>query len=84
VETPFNRPIRNDENVVKKEMYIFNSSRRKLGKVEILELDGKSLAQAHRYAFLNHSKIKPFRSYGEVYHADWNVTVSLGYLIIIT
>nr|GEZ48938.1 hypothetical protein [Tanacetum cinerariifolium] len=59
-ETPFNRPPRNDENVVGKEMYMFNSSGRKLGKVEILELDGKSLAQAHRYVLLNHSKIQPF------------------------
>ncbi|GJX08844.1 hypothetical protein Tco_0196776 [Tanacetum coccineum] len=61
VETPFNRPLRNDENVVGKEMYMFNSSGRKLGKVEILELDGKSSAQAHRYVLLNHSKIQPFR-----------------------
>nr|GEX02948.1 hypothetical protein [Tanacetum cinerariifolium] len=52
VETPFNRPLRNDENVVGKEMYMFNSSGRKLGKVEILDLDGKSLAQAHCYCFL--------------------------------
>ncbi|GKC48829.1 RNA-directed DNA polymerase, eukaryota, reverse transcriptase zinc-binding domain protein, partial [Tanacetum coccineum] len=48
VETPFNRPPRNDENVVGKEMYMFNSSGRKLGKVEILKLDGNSSAQAHR------------------------------------
>ena len=61
VETPFNRPHRNDENVVGKEMYMFNSGGRKLGKVEILEVDGKSLAQAHRYVLLNHSKIQPFR-----------------------
>nr|GEX43839.1 hypothetical protein [Tanacetum cinerariifolium]GEX43849.1 hypothetical protein [Tanacetum cinerariifolium] len=60
VETPFNRPLRNDENVVGKEMYMFNSSGRKLGKVEILDLDGKSLAQAHHYVLLNHSKIQPF------------------------
>ncbi|GJW85274.1 tetratricopeptide-like helical domain, DYW domain protein [Tanacetum coccineum] len=33
---------------------------RKLGKVVILDLDGKSLAQAHRYVLLNHSKIQPF------------------------
>nr|GEX38274.1 hypothetical protein [Tanacetum cinerariifolium] len=59
VETPFNHPLRNDENVFEKEMYMFNSSGRKLGKVEILELDGKCLAQAHRYVLLNHSKIQP-------------------------
>nr|GEZ47530.1 hypothetical protein [Tanacetum cinerariifolium] len=52
VETPFNRPLRNDENVVRKEMCMFNSSGRKLGKVEILDLDGKSLAQAYRYVSL--------------------------------
>lgn len=61
VETPFNRPPRNNVNVAGKEMYMFNSGGRKLGKVEILELDGKSLAQAHRYVLLNHSKIQPFR-----------------------
>nr|GEU98882.1 hypothetical protein [Tanacetum cinerariifolium] len=61
VETPFNHPLRNDENVVGKEMYMFNSSGHKLGKVEILDLDGKSLAQAHRYVLLNLSKIQPFR-----------------------
>nr|GFC90790.1 hypothetical protein [Tanacetum cinerariifolium] len=38
VETSFNRPLRNDENVVGQEMYMFNSSGRKLGKVEILDL----------------------------------------------
>ncbi|GKC33034.1 hypothetical protein Tco_1040328 [Tanacetum coccineum] len=37
VETPFNRPPRNDENVVGKEMYMFNSSGRKLGKVSLLQ-----------------------------------------------
>ncbi|GJW63287.1 hypothetical protein Tco_0115171 [Tanacetum coccineum] len=52
VETPFNRPPRNDVNVVRKEMYMFNSSGHKLGKVEILELDGKSLAQARHYVSL--------------------------------
>nr|GFC33892.1 hypothetical protein [Tanacetum cinerariifolium] len=61
VETPFNRPLRNDENVVGKEMYMFNLSCRKLGKVEIIDLDGKSLAQAHRYVLLNYSKIQSFR-----------------------
>nr|GEV38264.1 ribose 5-phosphate isomerase, type A [Tanacetum cinerariifolium] len=54
-------PDGNNENVVGKEMYMFNSSGRKLGKVEILDLHGKSLAQAHRNVLLNHSKIQPFR-----------------------
>lgn len=61
VETPFNRPPRNDETIDGKEMYMLNSGGRKLGKVDILELDYKSLAQAHRYVLLNHSKIQPFR-----------------------
>nr|GEU41986.1 hypothetical protein [Tanacetum cinerariifolium] len=49
VETLFNRPPRNDEHVLEKEMYILNSGGRKLGKIKIIELDHKSLAQAHRY-----------------------------------
>ncbi|GJY04667.1 zinc finger, CCHC-type containing protein [Tanacetum coccineum] len=61
VETLFNRPPRNDEHILDKEMYILNSGGRKLGKVEIIELDHKLLAQAHRYVILNHSKFHPFR-----------------------
>ena len=61
VETIFNRPPRNDEQIREKEMYILNSGGRKLGKVEIIELDYNSFAQAHRYVLLNHSKIQPFR-----------------------
>lgn len=61
IETPFNRPPRNDETIDGKEMYMLNSAGRKLGKVDILELDYKSLAQAHRYVLLNHRKIQPFR-----------------------
>ncbi|GKA14187.1 putative transposase-associated domain-containing protein [Tanacetum coccineum] len=63
VETPFNRPPRNDETIYGKEMYMLNSGGRKLGKVDILELDYTSLAQAHRYVLLNHSKIQPFRDH---------------------
>ncbi|GJZ34253.1 putative transposase-associated domain-containing protein [Tanacetum coccineum] len=63
VETPFNRPPRNDETIHGKEMYMLNSGGRKLGKVDILELDYTSLAQAHRYVLLNHSKIQPFRDH---------------------
>lgn len=63
VETPFNRPPRNDETIVGKEMYMLNSSGRKLGKLEIIELDSKSLNQAHRYVLLNHRKIQPFRDH---------------------
>lgn len=61
VETSFNRIPRNDENIIGIEMYMLNSGGRKLGKVEIVELDNKSLCQAHRYVLLNHSKIQPFR-----------------------
>ncbi|GJW02157.1 hypothetical protein Tco_1561013, partial [Tanacetum coccineum] len=63
VETPFNRPPRNDETIHGKEMCMLNSERRKLGKVDILELDYTSLAQVHCYVLLNHSKIQPFRDY---------------------
>jgi len=61
VETPFNRGQRNDENIPGKEKYLLNSSGRALGKVECVELDDKSLAQAHRYVLLNHEKIQPYR-----------------------
>ncbi|GJT26808.1 reverse transcriptase domain-containing protein [Tanacetum coccineum] len=63
IETPFNRPPRNDESIVGKEMYMLNSSGRKLGKIKIIELDWKSLNQAHRYVLLNHRKIQPFRDH---------------------
>ncbi|GJZ77207.1 RNA-directed DNA polymerase, partial [Tanacetum coccineum] len=63
VETPFNRPPRNDESIIGKEMYMLNSSGRKLGKLDIIELDSKSLNQAHRYVLLNHRKIQPFREF---------------------
>ncbi|GJT83967.1 zinc finger, CCHC-type containing protein, partial [Tanacetum coccineum] len=57
VETPFNRPPRNDESIVGKEMYMLNSSGRKLGKLEIIELDWNSLNQAHHYvSFLEKNK----------------------------
>nr|GEY59289.1 hypothetical protein [Tanacetum cinerariifolium] len=54
VETLFNRPPRNDKTIYRKEIYMLNSRGRKLGKVDILELDYTSLAQAHRYVLLNH------------------------------
>nr|GEY59288.1 hypothetical protein [Tanacetum cinerariifolium] len=54
VETLFNRPPRNDKTIYEKEIYMLNSRGRKLGKVDILELDYTSLAQAHRYVLLNH------------------------------
>ncbi|GJS84098.1 putative transposase-associated domain-containing protein [Tanacetum coccineum] len=63
VETPFNRPPRTDESIVKKEMYMLNSSGRKLVKLEIIELDWNSFNQAHRYVLLNHKKIQPFRDH---------------------
>ncbi|KAK9052958.1 hypothetical protein SSX86_029588 [Deinandra increscens subsp. villosa] len=61
VETSFNRPPRNNENTYRLDMYMLNSGGRKLGKVEDVELDSKSLAQAHRYVLLNHPKIQPLR-----------------------
>nr|GEV94204.1 hypothetical protein [Tanacetum cinerariifolium] len=59
VETFINRPRRNDGIIPTKEMYMFNSGGRKLGKVEIVELDGTLFAQAHRYVLLSHPKIQP-------------------------
>ncbi|GJV58912.1 transposon, En/Spm-like protein [Tanacetum coccineum] len=61
VETFMNRPRRNDGIIPTKEMYMLNSGGRKLGKVEIVELDGTLFAQAHRYVLLNHPKIQPLR-----------------------
>ncbi|GJV42213.1 RNA-directed DNA polymerase [Tanacetum coccineum] len=61
VETFMNRPRRNDVIIPTKEMYMLNSGGRKLGKVEIIELDGILFAQAHRYVLLNHPKIQPLR-----------------------
>nr|GEY30394.1 hypothetical protein [Tanacetum cinerariifolium] len=58
VETFINRPRRNDGIIPTKEMYMFNSGGRKLGKVEIVELDGTLFAQAHRYVLLSHPKIQ--------------------------
>lgn len=61
VETPFNRGQWNDENVSDKEKYLLNSSGHAIGKVECVELDDKSLAEAHRYMLLNHEKIQLYR-----------------------
>ena len=61
VQTPFNHGQQNDENILGKRKYLLNSSNRALGKVECVELDDKSLAQAHRYVLLNHEKIQPYR-----------------------
>ena len=60
-ETFMTRPRRNDDIIPTKEMYMLNSGGRKLGKVEIVELDGTLFAQAHRYVLLNHPKIQPLR-----------------------
>ncbi|GJT68551.1 hypothetical protein Tco_1020031 [Tanacetum coccineum] len=59
VETFMNRPLRNDDIILTKEIYMLNSGGSKLGKVEIVELDGTLFAQAHRYVLLNHPKIQP-------------------------
>ncbi|XP_071735244.1 uncharacterized protein [Rutidosis leptorrhynchoides] len=47
VETRFNRPPRNDDNILGKEKYIFNSGGCSIGKVELIELDSKSLSQVY-------------------------------------
>ncbi|GKC26160.1 reverse transcriptase domain-containing protein [Tanacetum coccineum] len=49
VETFMNRPLRNDDIIPTKEIYMLNSGGRKLGKVEIVKLDGTLFAPAHRY-----------------------------------
>nr|GEU37888.1 RNA-directed DNA polymerase [Tanacetum cinerariifolium] len=61
VETFMNCPRRNDGIIRTKEMYMLNSGGRKLGKVEIVKLDGTLFAQAHCYVLLNHPKIQPLR-----------------------
>ncbi|GJU17328.1 ribose 5-phosphate isomerase A [Tanacetum coccineum] len=56
-----NHPCRNDDIIPTKEMYMLNSGGRKLGKFEIVKLDGTLLSQAHRCVLPNHPKIQPLR-----------------------
>lgn len=61
VETSFNCTQRNDDNIPNREKYLLDSCGRVLGKVECIELDYKSLTQAHRYVLVNYDKIQPYR-----------------------
>lgn len=61
VETIFNRPQRNYDNVHNANDYMFSSSGRVLGKFESVILDEISLLQAHRYVLLHCDKISSYR-----------------------
>lgn len=60
IETRFNRPRRNDDNFLNTDKYFLMSGGRNAGKVEVVELDDLSLAQAHRYVLLQSPKISPY------------------------
>lgn len=61
VETIFNRPQPNYDNVHNANDYMFSSSGRVLGKSESVILDEISLSQAHRYVLLHCDKISSYR-----------------------
>lgn len=65
VETRFNRPARNvecfqDELVGN---YLFRTAGRPIGKVDIVDLDERSWAQAHRYVLFHHDAVEDLRTY---------------------
>ena len=60
VETHLNRPQCNDDHVPDKDKYLFGTAGYVLGKVEIVQFDDRSLAQAHRYVILQSDKIAPY------------------------
>ena len=63
VETRFNRLARNvgllHNNLA--ETYLFKSFGQPIGKVEVVELDEKSWAQAHRYVIFHHDSMESLR-----------------------
>ena len=63
VETRLNRPSRNaglnDPNLDK--TYLFQSYGEPISKVEIAELDDRSLVQAYQYVLFHHDSIEPLR-----------------------
>lgn len=61
VETIFNRPQRNYDNIDNAETYMFLSGGRVIGNFESIVLDEISLAQAHRYVLLHYDKITSYR-----------------------
>ncbi|XP_020081003.1 uncharacterized protein LOC109704650 isoform X2 [Ananas comosus] len=63
VETIFNRPQRNYDDVDNAEAYMFLSGGRVLGNFESIVLDEISLAQAHRYVLLHCDKITSYQNF---------------------
>ena len=53
METVFNRPQKNDVATPNEDMYLFATTERAKGKVEMVELDELSRKQAHRYVLLH-------------------------------
>ena len=62
METVFNRPQRNDDTILNEEMYLFNNGGQPKGLVEMVEIDGLSLKQAHRYVLLHVDGIEFYRN----------------------
>lgn len=63
VETRFNRPNRNDDEVSGRPLGIKKQQKLRLGKrkkVSRTKLDKKELAQAHRYVLSNCDAVAPF------------------------
>lgn len=65
MKTIFDRAVRNlrkvhDELLARS--YLFKSGGEPIGKVEVIELDDKSWAQAHLYVLLHHEAIKPLQT----------------------
>lgn len=65
VETVFDKSARNlrqvhDERIAS--CYLFKSGGEPIGKIEVVELDDRSWAQAHRYVLLHHEAIEPFQN----------------------
>ncbi|XP_039117900.1 uncharacterized protein LOC120253690 [Dioscorea cayenensis subsp. rotundata] len=64
VKTVFDKPARNlrqvhDESIAS--CYLFQSGGEPIGKIDVVELDDRSWAQAHRYVLLHHEAIEPFQ-----------------------
>ena len=65
IETRFNRHEWNDEwnSHLEKQLNIFATGWRPLGKEKIIHLDDKSLKQAHWYLLNNYLKVQPYLKY---------------------
>ena len=61
IETVFNRPQRNEDNISNAEMYLFDTAGQPKGKVEMVELDEWSLKQANCYLLLHIDEIDFYR-----------------------